>query len=96
MNTDSLSCLGSVAVIGRKLPPADAAGYLKDRHGIHRSVGTLANLRVAGGGPLFFKEGNARGSRILYPVDALDAWAAHILGGLRSSTSDTGTDKAAA
>jgi hypothetical protein len=72
-----------------KMPPrlrrAEAAEYLKGRHGISRTVGTLAKLAVTGGGPAFRKIGQRV---VLYDVEELDRWAASLLGEPMRSTSD--------
>lgn len=63
----------------------DASAYLKERHGISRTAGTLAKLAVIGGGPKFRKIG-AR--QVIYDVVELDAWASSILSEPLCSTSE--------
>jgi len=67
-----------------RLTRSDASSYLRERHGISRTVGTLAKLAVIGGGPSFRKVG-ARG--VLYEVAELDRWAESIISAPRNSTS---------
>lgn len=67
-----------------RLTRADAASYLRSRHGISRTAGTLAKLAVIGGGPSFRKVG-AR--RVLYDVAELDRWADSIVSAPMASTS---------
>lgn len=62
-----------------------ASAYLKERHGISRTAGTLAKLAVIGGGPKFRKIG-AR--QVIYDVAELDAWASSILSEPIGSTSE--------
>lgn len=73
----------------KNIPPRlkriEASAYLMCRHGISRTPGTLAKLAVVGGGPSFRKVG-AR--TVLYDVDALDTWAAALLGPVVNSTSE--------
>ena len=61
----------------KKLPltPNEASRYLSQNHGLQRAPQTLAKLRSLGGGPQFCRAG----SRILYTVDDLDAWAAKVI-----------------
>jgi hypothetical protein len=56
--------------------PKSASAYLRDTHSISRSESRLANLRVAGLGPEFLKQGRA----VFYPQQCLDAWARIING----------------
>jgi hypothetical protein len=71
------------------LPPrlkrAEASAYLRAKHGISRTVGTLAKLAVVGGGPSFRKLGTRS---VVYDVADLDAWAASIMSKPVSSTSE--------
>ncbi|TCP40859.1 helix-turn-helix transcriptional regulator [Rhodovulum marinum] len=67
------------------LSPDLAALYLSQRHGIPISPKTLAKKRSTGGGPAFRRFG-AR--RTVYPVEALDAWAAEALGPVQRHTND--------
>jgi hypothetical protein len=71
-----------------RLRRAEASLYLKQKHGIDRTPGTLAKLAVVGGGPRFQHCGRVP----LYTHDELDSWAASILSPLKSSTSDNGGD----
>ncbi len=57
-----------------RLSRVDASEYLKQRHGISRTSGTLAKLAVIGGGPKFRRSVGAR--PVVYDVAELDAWAA--------------------
>lgn len=59
----------------RPLRRDEAAEYLFERHGIRRSVGTLAKLAVIGGSPVFRKCGRVP----LYLPDDLDAWAESLM-----------------
>lgn len=54
-----------------RLRRKDASDYLKRRHGLSYTPGTLAKLFTIGGGPPVRKAGRAA----LYEVQALDAWA---------------------
>jgi hypothetical protein len=65
---------------------AAASVYLKEKHGIDRTSGTLAKYAVIGGGPRYQLAGRIP----LYPENELDSWAASILSPLKSSTSDNG------
>jgi hypothetical protein len=65
----------------------EASAYLHDRYGICRAPSTLAKLAVVGGGPRFRHVGRVP----IYPVDELDAFAAAITSGLKTSTSDPGS-----
>ena len=49
----------------------DWSPYLRNEWGMRRTIGTLGNLAVKGGGPEFQKDGH----RTLYTPDALDTWA---------------------
>ena len=63
-------------VASRYMTPNDAAGYTSYK------VGTLANMRVTGGGPRYLK----RGKKVLYVVEDLDAW---MRADMRTSTSES-------
>jgi hypothetical protein len=67
-----------------RLTRADASSYLRDRHGISRTAGTLAKLAVIGGGPSFRRVGS-RG--VIYDVTELDRWAESLLSEPLTSTS---------
>ena len=75
----------------RPLSRAEAVEYLFIKHGIRRTIGTLAKYAVIGGGPRF----RHAGSTPIYPPAELDAYAASILSPLKSSTSDHGEPHAA-
>ncbi|WP_216671363.1 hypothetical protein [Mangrovicoccus sp. HB161399] len=62
----------------------EAVEYLNLKHGIVRSVATLAKWAVMGIGPRFHKVNRTP----LYPTTELDAWAEEALGDLRCSTSE--------
>lgn len=64
----------------------EASDYLLARHSIKRTPGTLAKLRVIGGGPAFRKANR----NVVYAATDLDAWAAEITSGLLRSTSEQG------
>ena len=57
------------------LTPNEASRYLSEHHGLRRAPQTLAKMRSIGGGPQFRRAG----SRILYAIDDLDAWAAKVI-----------------
>lgn len=67
-----------------RLRRAQASEYLKEKHGVERSPGTLAKLAVIGGGPRFQHAGRIP----LYPVHELDGWVESLLSPLKRSTSD--------
>lgn len=50
----------------------EAAGYLKDRHGLTVAEKSLSKWRWSGHGPQFLKAGTRR---VVYRPAALDAWA---------------------
>lgn len=60
-----------------------ASEYLLHRHGIQRTVGTLAKLAVIGGGPRFVRFGQVP----LYEPADLDAWVAERISGKLANTS---------
>lgn len=62
----------------------EAVEYLKLKHGIDRSVATLAKWAVMGIGPRYQKVNRSP----LYPTAELDTWADEALGDLRNSTSE--------
>lgn len=62
----------------------EAVEYLRLKHGIVRSVATLAKWAVLGEGPRFQKVNRSP----LYPTSELDDWAEGALGDLRNSTSE--------
>lgn len=62
----------------------EAVEYLKLKHGIDRSVATLAKWAVMGVGPRYQKVNCSP----LYPTAELDTWADEALGDLRNSTSE--------
>ncbi len=68
-----------------RLSRSEASVYLKARHGISRTPGTLAKLAVVGGGPSFRRIG-AR--TVLYDTADLDAWVASIMSPAVTSTSE--------
>jgi hypothetical protein len=68
----------------RPLRRTEAVIHLFEKHGIRRTVGTLAKLAVVGGGPRF----RVAGRTPLYSTDDLDTWAESIISPLVSSTSE--------
>ncbi|MER9212379.1 hypothetical protein NKI54_09925 [Mesorhizobium sp. M0663] len=72
------------ANIPPRLTRAEASLYLRERHGISRSNGTLAKLAVIGGGPAFRKAGTRR---VVYDVSELDRWANSVTSEPMASTS---------
>jgi hypothetical protein len=68
-----------------RLTRANASVYLRERHGISRTPGTLAKLAVTGGGPKFRKIGVRH---VLYDIADLDAWAVSALSDPVASTSE--------
>ena len=62
----------------------DWSPYLRNEWGMRRTIGTLGNLAVKGGGPEFQKDGH----RTLYTPDALDTWAAKHLSRPVKSTAE--------
>lgn len=70
-----------------RLTPPEASAYLSSQHCLKVAVATLATWRTNGGGPVYRKAG----TRVLYDVVALDAWADQRLGRELRSTSDAGT-----
>lgn len=70
--------------INRPLRRFEAANHLLEKHGISRTVGTLAKLAVIGGGPPF----RVAGRTPLYAIEDLDAWAESLLSPLIRSTSE--------
>lgn len=62
----------------------EAVEYLKLKHGIDRSVATLAKWAVMGVGPRYQKVNRSP----LYPTAELDTWAEDALGDLRGSTAE--------
>ena len=73
------------SILPARLTRAGASAYLKERHCISRTAGTLAKLAVIGGGPKFRKIGSRQ---VLYDVADLDAWAESILTAPLGSTSE--------
>ena len=67
-----------------RLTRREAVEYLRSEWGMRRTIGTLGNLAVKGGGPEFQKDGH----RTLYTPDALDAWAAKHLSQPVKSTAE--------
>ena len=68
------------ATIPPRLRPTEATRYLKKRHGVNTTPGTLNKLRCIGGGPEF----EHFGRQVYYQPEALDRWVA----GRLSSTRD--------
>lgn len=68
-----------------RLSRRDASAYLLQRHGISRTVSTLAKLAVVGGGPRFRKVGLRQ---VVYDASDLDAWVTSILSEPLYSTSE--------
>jgi hypothetical protein len=67
----------------RRLPPPEAHQYLRQTHGISRTVQTLAKIRCTrDDGPAYVRDGR----RVLYETDALDEYAARVLSAPRRST----------
>ncbi|MEP3276975.1 MAG: hypothetical protein ABJN26_22710 [Stappiaceae bacterium] len=64
-------------VIPEKLNRVDASSYLRAKHGISRTPGTLAVFACKGKGPMFRKDGR---QTVVYDVTELDRWAREILG----------------
>ena len=63
---------------------ADAARYIREKHGIPCAPATLAKYACIGGGPSFRKAGKFP----IYSRDDLDAWAKQRLGKIVHSTSE--------
>ena len=59
-----------------RMSRAEASKYLQDIHSIRRAPATLLKLAWKGGGPRFYKVGNAQ---VAYAQEDLDAWAAKLL-----------------
>lgn len=68
----------------RRLRRVEAAEYLRNHHGIARSVNTLAKYATVGGGPLFRLAGRVP----YYEIGDLDTWVDSILSSPMRSTSD--------
>jgi hypothetical protein len=68
----------------RRVRRAEAASYLRDRHGVPCGAKTLAKLACVGGGPLFQKFGRLP----LYKLCDLDDWAEQKLSRPVRSTSE--------
>lgn len=68
-----------------RLTRAEASSYLRQQHGVGRTVGTLAKMAVTGGGPSFRKAGPRC---VVYDVAELDRWAESILSKPMASTSE--------
>lgn len=66
-----------------RLNTVEASRYLKQRHGISRTPGTLAWLRSHGGGPSY----RLMGRNPLYDIPDLDEWAEQKLSAHRVSSS---------
>jgi len=62
----------------------EAATYIRDAYGLRCTGPTLTTLRCRGGGPRFYKAGNA----VLYAVEDLDGWAVSRLGEPVRNTSE--------
>lgn len=69
-----------------RLTRAESSIYLREKHGIRRTAGTLAKLACLGGGPAFRKAGT---KTVLYEPHELDRWAESILSKPVISTSCT-------
>jgi hypothetical protein len=68
------------------LTPAEASVWLLNHFGVRRTAGTLAKLRVVGGGPPYRKLSRS----VLYAPGDLSAWAEASLQITRRTTSDLG------
>ena len=68
----------------RPLNRIEASNHLHEKHGVNRTVGTLAKLAVVGGGPRF----RVAGRTPLYSIEDLDAWVESILSPPVRSTSE--------
>lgn len=73
------------ANVRKFLRRADAGEYLKKRYGFC-SGKTLAKLASEGGGPSYYRAGNAA----LYTQETLDEWAVAKIGEQRASTAEHG------
>jgi hypothetical protein len=63
--------------------PAEASAHLFEHWGLKRGIRTLQGYRRTGNGPVFHRVGNS----VFYKRDAVDAWAAQLLGEpLRNTT----------
>jgi hypothetical protein len=69
----------------RRMSRAQASPYLLAIHDIQIAAATLLKLAWKGGGPRFYKDGNAR---VLYAQEDLDEWAAKRLSKPLESTAD--------
>jgi len=67
----------------RPLRRYEASKYLFEKHGINRTVGTLAKLATVGNGPAFHKCNKV----VLYSRHDLDSWAQAIRSATVTSTS---------
>jgi hypothetical protein len=66
------------------LTPAEAVAYLRDRHGVRRTIATLAKIRcIDRSGPQFVRIGRRA---IFYSIDALDEYAGRIVSAPMRST----------
>ena len=76
----------SIPVISKapRLTRREAVEYLRSEWGMRRTIGTLGNLAVKGGGPEFQRDGH----RVLYTPDSLDTWAARQLSQPVKSTAE--------
>lgn len=83
--TDTLKAEIDTSRLPPRIKRAEASAYLKQRHGLERTPGTLAKLACLGGGPAFRKVG-AR--CVLYDIEGLDRWATETIGTPRRSTSE--------
>lgn len=83
--TDTLKAEIDTSRLPPRIKRAEASAYLKQRHGLERTPGTLAKLACLGGGPAFRKVG-AR--CVLYDIEELDRWATETIGTPRRSTSE--------
>jgi len=68
----------------RWLTPEESSDHLWDKYRVKRNTRRLAQLRAAGEGPQYFRDGNV----VRYRDDLLDAWAEQQLGEPLSSTSE--------
>ena len=59
-----------------RMTRAEASKYLREIHSIRRATATLLKLAWKGGGPRFYKIGNAQ---VAYAQEDLDAWASKLL-----------------
>jgi hypothetical protein len=66
------------------LTPEESSDYLWKNYRLKRNARRLGQLRAAGEGPKYFRDGNV----VRYREDLLDQWAEHQLGEPVTSTSE--------